>query len=650
MEAAGAKLAQDDPVTPGKRARLASGVTLLGLLMLAAALRFTGLSWGLRHPPHVDEAVYVANVVEMVKAGDLDHRFYTYPGLFFYLLAPGVAGLGPERWDGPAPYLASRALVAAVGVLNVALLYWAGARLLGPGAGLVAAALLAVSPVDVETSHQVRPDVLLEGFGIGALLVFRRVGARLRDDAGAGLLIGLATAVKFTGLLMVPFYAALRLLRPGPRFRGLAVAGVLSVLVPVLATPYSLIHLDRYRQGPVAQLDMYYSSSPERPSFAHEFAFYLPHLRRALGSVGSLLALLGAFWLVRRSWREWLPPLFHPLTVVLVMSTADIGWARLILPGMGILYLCAAQPCAALGGRSAVAGVALALCAILPPLAASAAYVNVTSRPWPADEALDWIETHVPAGARLLETREDASSGRGGALEIGVDRSRIELLTRRPDRDAAAIARLIPHVDFVITDRSTREAWAERVSEVQVFRHLLRPRGWPLGEPVPGPVAIRITRPRHPAVLEPVDLSDAVVLASEDAEHVPALLDQDPATVWTAGRAQAEPWLEIRFPRETPVAVVELRMADPGSKTHPPARLHVLGAEGSWRDAAAVDARPPFAEQRAAARRGSTRPLGQRLLLDGSRVPGLRLVWVSSGRGPWALSDLRVEVLGTGRP
>ena len=630
-------------------------MTLAALLVLAAALRFTGLSWGLRHPPHVDEAVYVANVVEMLKAGDLDHRFYTYPGLFFYLLAPGVAALGPERWDGPDPYLVSRALVAAIGVLNVALLYAVGARILGRGAGLVAAALLAVSPVDVETSHQVRPDVLLEGFGIAALLVFRRLGARLRDDAGAGLLIGVATAVKFTGLLMVPFYVAVRVLRPGPRVRGLAVGASLAVLVPVLATPYSLIHLERYRRGPGAQLDMYYSSSPERPSFARQMGFYAGAMRRALGTVGALLALLGAALLVRRSWRDWLPPLLHPSAVLVVMATAAIGWPRLILPGMGILYLCAAQPIGALGSRWPVAGVGLALLAVLPPLAGSAAYANIASRPWPADEALDWIEANVPAGARLLETREDAARGRGGALEIGIDPARHELLTLRPDKDRAAIERLIPHVDFVITDRSTREAWADRVKEEQVFRHPLRPRPWPLGAPAPGPVAIRVTRPRHPAVPERLDLSDAVLLASEDAAHLPALLDRDPASVWTAGAAKgeatpAEPWLEIRFPRPIRVAVVELRMASSGAETGPPARLQVQGADRSWKNAAPVDARPPFAEQRAAARRGSTRPLGQRLVLDGGEVTRLRLVWVSPGNSSWALSDLQVEVLGAGRP
>ena len=360
--------------------------------------------------------------------------------------------------------------MAAVGVLNVALLYGVGARLLGRGAGLVAAALLAVSPVDVETSHQVRPDVLLEGFGIAALLVFRRVGARLRDDAGAGLLIGLATAVKFTGLLMVPFYVAVRVLRPGPRVRGLAVAGALAVLVPVLATPYSLIHLERYRRGPGAQLDMYYSSSPERPSFCSA-ARLLRRRRAARARPGGRSAGAPGRRPSRAPIVAGLAPA-PPSSDDRARGHGD-GGHRLAPPDpAGHGHPLPLRRAADRGAREALAGGrgGLALLAVLPPLAGSAAYANIASRPWPADEALDWIEANVPAGARLLETREDAARGRGGALEIGVDSARHELLTLRPDKDRAAIARLIPHVDFVITDRSTREAWADRVSEEQVFR------------------------------------------------------------------------------------------------------------------------------------------------------------------------------------
>ena len=240
-------------------ARLLPMAGLVLILALAAGLRFTGLSWELRHPVHQDERDYVDNVVSMVEAGDLDHRFYRYPGLFFYLLAPGVWLLGPERWGGPDAYLVSRGFVAGFGTLNVLLLYLVGARLIGKSAGLFAALLLAVSPVAVGACHQVRPDVLLLGFGLLGLLTWAALGKRVGADARAGVVIGLATAVKFTGLLMVPAYVAARILRPGHRLRGMVLAGALTIGLTVACTPFALIHASDYGSGPDYQLRMYFA-------------------------------------------------------------------------------------------------------------------------------------------------------------------------------------------------------------------------------------------------------------------------------------------------------------------------------------------------------------------------------------------------------
>lgn len=107
---------------------------LLAILTLAAVLRFTGLSWGLRHQPTWDERVFVHSTRAMITKGDLDHRYYEYPGLFFYLLYPVLASVPSESESGTF-YLAARALVAAFSVASVALTYLLGARLAGPGSG-----------------------------------------------------------------------------------------------------------------------------------------------------------------------------------------------------------------------------------------------------------------------------------------------------------------------------------------------------------------------------------------------------------------------------------------------------------------------------------------------------------------------------------
>jgi hypothetical protein len=48
----------------------------------------------------------------------LDHRFYEYPGLFFYFLAPVLALLPREALSSPQAYLVARGVVAAFGVAS----------------------------------------------------------------------------------------------------------------------------------------------------------------------------------------------------------------------------------------------------------------------------------------------------------------------------------------------------------------------------------------------------------------------------------------------------------------------------------------------------------------------------------------------------
>ena len=209
---------------------------LAAVLALAALLRFTGLGWGLRHPPHPDERVFVESTLEMLRAGDLDHRYYEYPGLVFYLLAPL---LWPFRGQPPGPqaYLLARGLVAACGVLGCAVLYPLGRRLHSAAAGLGAALLMAVSLVAVETSHMFRPDVVLQLLCALGLLAFARVDGGARRECAAGVALGASLAAKFSGVFLLPSYVAARMLAPGPRLLRLLLGGAVAALSFALLSP-----------------------------------------------------------------------------------------------------------------------------------------------------------------------------------------------------------------------------------------------------------------------------------------------------------------------------------------------------------------------------------------------------------------------------
>src|SRR6187549_1061956 len=110
MIRSGLMSSEPPPPSPAGQPRALFWSLLVVALAVSAFFRLSGLSWGLRHPVHRDEQDFVTRVVEMVLAGDLDHRWYQYPGLFLYMLGAGVATLGPERAAGSDAYWISRVI------------------------------------------------------------------------------------------------------------------------------------------------------------------------------------------------------------------------------------------------------------------------------------------------------------------------------------------------------------------------------------------------------------------------------------------------------------------------------------------------------------------------------------------------------------
>ena len=279
-------------------------VLLGSILILAAALRFTGLGWGLRHRPDLDERWFVESVGRMLAARDLDHRFYEYPGLFIYFLAPVLAFFRPPDF-GAGAYLAARVVVALFGVTSVGLTYLLAARLAGRGAGLAAALFVAVSPVEVFTAHMVRPDVALEAFVLLAFLAFLRLGSDWREDLLSGIALGVATAVKFTGVLLAPSYVAQRLGAPGFRVSRLALAAGASLVAFALCSPFTFLHFGVAVRGAHIQVFHHYEVRGRGPEHYLDMAWtYGLGLMKSFGPLGLALVAAGVLLAARDGRRE----------------------------------------------------------------------------------------------------------------------------------------------------------------------------------------------------------------------------------------------------------------------------------------------------------------------------------------------------------
>jgi hypothetical protein len=605
------------------RPRAGAALALLAIVALASFLRMSALGWGLRHEPDWDERVFVQSAAWMVASGDLDHRFYEYPALFIYLLAPVIAPHGPPD-VGPDAYLAARRLVAAFGVISVILVFALGARLGGRTVGLVAALLLAVSPLDVQTAHEVRPDVVLGTFFLGALLVFDLAALRPFGDWICGLAVGAATAVKFSGALVAPSCLVAIGSAPEARrewWKGALRAAIAAVVLYAVLSPYTFLHWEKFREGAATQLSYHYES---RESVRTYWGSVWHDVRRLEHSFGPLaLALMAAgVWVASRDRRYW-PSLVLPLIVIGVMNTADVTWPRFLVPITGTLALAAGCLTATVARRfGGFAALALALSAAAAPALQSARYVRALGQPGTWDRAVSWIDANVRERARILTT----------VKRMGLDRSRYDVLLA--DTIDVRIRRWAAHMDYLVSGPQDDPAALTGFDLVETF------------EPLPDAPdsTVRVLVPHVPAAREydAVPLAPSALSVSENAAAAAAMLDHVPDTVWQTEGPQipGASWIEVRLSGRPTIGRIVVDLGRHYRRE--PKNLHVFVADGDtpWRRVQAFPGRAPVDRQ----------PPGDHSLeyvLDPVPATGLRLVQVGSAGRPWNVAELRIDALRT---
>jgi hypothetical protein len=262
----------------------------------------------------------------------------TYIGaLFNYLVAGGFLILGPRPEVG-------RLTALTFGVLGIIPTYLLARRLGGAGwqgkaAGLIAALLLAVSPVDILVTSRIAYSHSLTPFFTtsGLWLLHRAVVGRSRQSfIASGVAFGLALQTHASGLAIWPGLAVYLLLRRrSVRLRWLPLAGAGATLMLANVLAYNVLH-------PWATVDEILFRSGTYGGVVSaglvEWPFRLGTLLRsyalALGGRASeqveplsallspavvgatALALAGLVLLVRR--REWLPLLAIASTLLIV--------------------------------------------------------------------------------------------------------------------------------------------------------------------------------------------------------------------------------------------------------------------------------------------------------------------------------------------
>lgn len=173
-----------------------STVLLAAIVLLAFGLRLARLTF---QPLWWDEgwSLYFAasDVPTLLALTSVD----IHPPLYYLLLRLWIAVTGSGT-------VAVRIFSALVGTAAVPLLFAVGRRLLGRGGGLLAAALLAISPFHVYYSQEVRMYGLVTLFGLAAFYFAHKWAARQEASSLLGYILAAAAA------LYTQYYAAFLLL------------------------------------------------------------------------------------------------------------------------------------------------------------------------------------------------------------------------------------------------------------------------------------------------------------------------------------------------------------------------------------------------------------------------------------------------------
>ncbi|MDE2039030.1 MAG: glycosyltransferase family 39 protein [Elusimicrobia bacterium] len=409
-------------------------------LVLAAALRFWGVSWGLPGLYNADEPHFINTAVSF-GSGSLNPHTFKYPTLWMYTLAASY-GASFLAWSAfglrataaqfaclfachPAPfYLLGRCLSALFSLLGLL----AVAKLERPGRIYWAVVVLAVSPYLIYSAHEAKADSLMFFLSALAWVYGVKVYAegRTRDYLLTGLFAGLALSTQYTALpvlLIVPAaHLASRRRRP---LRPLAAAIAVSGAAFIAASPF--IALDW----------------PAFLSSLRDHAAYL-RLRPSAGGLGSL-RFLGHPLLFAGSWS--LAGLAFPIGLWRLRARDARLASMLLLPwaaycifmfgkpdNVNLRYFYACLPAFALicaEGLSWMSGLlpgrgwtALLLAATIGPGAWAAARQDLRmSRPDTRGEAAAWIDSNIPQGSGILIDEAWASPplkmSRAQALELG---------------------------------------------------------------------------------------------------------------------------------------------------------------------------------------------------------------------------------------
>lgn len=412
-------------------------VPLLILLILAAAfgLRLWGITAGLPQSYVPDEYDYVHSALKRLKTGDFNPKWWYYPSLQPYLctatyLVVYLQKLPSGQWANIHQVTEEdmlywgRFVGVVFGTLAVFLTFVLGRLLFSTKVGLVAAALLAVSPGAIEHSQYNKPDAVMffaVVLSVIVTLTYLDKGSR-RLAFACGAAIGLAMATKYNGaLLAAPFLMAV-VIRHKERVFSVAdiyLGGVGALLTFVVINPYFLADFPRFLEH--VSFDIYSYGFLGRPGAEGDNNWYNHAVYTARYGAGfwvSLFAVAGLAVVLYRPSGRLAVFLTFPVLYSAHYSAQRINWVGNLIAVYPFLVILAAyalhelavwvfsvRPVKPYPTFKPLAATAMFFLLAWSPLQTSIRYNTRLTLPDTGNVARAWIDGSFPPGTHFAVER-----------------------------------------------------------------------------------------------------------------------------------------------------------------------------------------------------------------------------------------------------
>jgi hypothetical protein len=443
-------------------------ILLAALIVVAAgvALRLWHVGAGL--PDFLDEAIPWKNAFRMwvdERRVDLNPHFFNYPTLTIYLcliLQKSAYALGhlfgfysnaadflmDYELDPSALVIAARTMGVAFEVLTIVMVVRIGERQ-RRWAGVIAAAVVALSPTMIATSRAIYTDTYMTAFALWALerMLAYRAERKTSQLAAAAVLTGLAVGSKYPAVVLVIPLAWVLIERRG--WKGLlpwALACAAAAGVFFITTPYALLDVRKFIAD--VGFERFHMASGHLGSEGRRgFLFQLQALTADLGWIGLALLLvsLGATLAAPRRNGERVALWLFLLPVGLAISLARVEAGRYLVPVVPVAAALAAVAALDLarrfGARAPALATGLAALALVAPLAPGGIAAGTQGGDDTQAQARRWCEANV-ADTMLILRESYTGNLYTRQRDANVQRTR-GFRTASPERQARLRARRV---------------------------------------------------------------------------------------------------------------------------------------------------------------------------------------------------------------